>query len=199
MRRATPPECLRNRHSARRQFGARAMERIVVRSTEKISLHLGQSGRPTWGCSSNTVSARMPLTTRETRHTARTSTLQTFRTPPIVWHPSDGSHSRPILHGNKGLRSISIDMERASNTVSALMTLTTRETRHTARTSTLQTFRAPIVWRPSNGTYSCPIHGKDCDLSRTIRIDRQERESNAVSALMPLTTRETRHTTRTST
>ena len=26
------------------------------------------------GCSSETVSARMPLTTRETRHTARTST-----------------------------------------------------------------------------------------------------------------------------
>jgi hypothetical protein len=44
----------------------------------------------------------------------------------------------------------SIDMERASNTVSPLMTLTTRETHHTARTSTLQTFRAPTVGRPSD-------------------------------------------------
>ena len=42
----------------------------------------------------------MPLTTHETRHTARTYTQQTFRTTIVVWRPSDGTHnSRPILHG----------------------------------------------------------------------------------------------------
>ena len=141
---------------------------------------------------SNTVSALVPLTTRETRHTARTNTQQTFRL-------SDGTYSRPI-HGKDCALSQTIRVdrqERASYTVSALVPLTTRETCHTARTYTQQTFRASIVWRPSDGTHSRPIHGKDCALSRTIRVDRQERASNTVLALMPLTTREMRHTART--
>ena len=67
-------------------------------------------------------------------------------------------------------RTIRVDrQERASNTVPALMLLTTRETRHIARTSTLQTFRATTVWRPSDGTHSRPINGKDFALSRAIR------------------------------
>ena len=91
----------------------------------------------------------MPLTTHETRHTARTYTQQTFRTT-IVWRPSDGTHnSRPILHGKDYALSRTIRddrQERASNTVSALMPLMTLETRHTANDAArLNTIIAPKV------------------------------------------------------
>ena len=44
------------------------MERIVVRFTERTALYLGQSASIDMERASNTVSALMPLTTRETRH-----------------------------------------------------------------------------------------------------------------------------------
>jgi hypothetical protein len=166
------------------------MERIVVRFTERTALYLGQSASIDMERSSNTVSAWTPYTTRETRQTARTriehgvvgpdaanDTGDAPHCPNIyvtgmtVSRPSDGTHSweRTSLYlGQSGRPTWGC----SSNTVSARMPLTTRETRHTARTSTLQTFRAPIVWRPSDGTHSRPIHGKDCDLSRTMRVDR---------------------------
>ena len=46
------------------------------------------------GCTSVTVSASMPLTTRKTCHTAGTSAYQTFRVT-VVRRPSDGTYSRP--------------------------------------------------------------------------------------------------------
>ncbi len=77
-RRIAPPGRLRNRPHTRQKCSARAKEpycRPNTRSSSAVPREaLHNPRRSTWGSTSETISASMPLTTRETRHNARTST-----------------------------------------------------------------------------------------------------------------------------